>query len=792
MKNSYKNLKNSHLRENLARIIAGMSIIITLLLFNSNVWGQCEIQVRVWDSDYGDEVSWELRNSSNTVVLFGGSYGNGYDDIQTHIETNSPYSFYIESYGSFGDNTPSYEIQVDGSVLFSGSLAGNSQWTSPEINCGEQCDYSVPYTGNNSINASNGYICDHAGWGTNYNNNADGYTVINPASENLMVKISFTHFELDGCCDYVRVYDGSGIGGTELWSGSGTNLPPDITSTTGPLTIYFSSDGSNSYQGFRARISNIVNFVTWTGNISTAWDEPSNWEPNAIPDDKIIAFIPSQNDYTNPPIVNLPKSNPAECQDLIVSEDSEFTIDAGKALTVHNELDNRGIFNIKSNPSGDGSLLARNIIGNGTYNVDRFLLNDMWHMVSSPLTFAQAGVYMYMWLRPYDETSNNFGECIYSFGTTMPPGKGYSAWTFQDDEIVTYSGRINSDPVTVTLQRSPDGGAPLSQGWNLIGNPFPSAINLNTASGWSTNNVGSAVYVWDGNLAGGQYRVTLAGGFGTNPYGISVNSPNQYISMSQGFFVQAITDGATITMNKRAQVHNDVPFRDYQEVPNLIRLKVEGAQGTDETVIYYAQDAADSYDYHYDAAKLYGSENAPQLYTQKQESKLAIHSLNNPDMLAGKIVHFETGTGNNYTITYTHTLVENSNILLRDIITNSLIYPDTDYEFTAENSDETARFEFVFGVTSVDNNQHSNVVLYPNPSRDFVNLEFDVNKSGEMQISVFDVVGREVIKLDKQAFAEGKNLIVIPVSNLSEGYYSVRLTNPESKDEYTNLKFIVK
>ena len=32
---------------------------------------------------FWDEVDWELRDSDGTVILSGGDYGYGYDDIQT-------------------------------------------------------------------------------------------------------------------------------------------------------------------------------------------------------------------------------------------------------------------------------------------------------------------------------------------------------------------------------------------------------------------------------------------------------------------------------------------------------------------------------------------------------------------------------------------------------------------------------------------------------------------------------------------------------------------------------------
>lgn len=169
---------------------------------------------------------------------------------------------------------------------FNGPLiaAGNSplQWTATaagtyymhintNANCGIEstchtttiegvigCDYNVPYSGNNSITVNSGFICDHAGWGNLYNNDANGYTVINPANPGEMVVLTFTHFELESCCDYVRIYDGQGLTGNMLFSGNGNTLPPVITSTTGPLTIQFTSDLSLVFQGFRAEISNIA------------------------------------------------------------------------------------------------------------------------------------------------------------------------------------------------------------------------------------------------------------------------------------------------------------------------------------------------------------------------------------------------------------------------------------------------------------------------------------------------------------------------------------------------------
>lgn len=122
-----------------------------------------------------------------------------------------------------------------------------------ESNCSSNT-YLVPPSGNNSITTCGGVIKDHAGDG-NYDNNINGYTVINPSSGGVNVQLSFTYFALESGYDFVTVFDGAGTGGEILFNGSGTSLPPTITASNGPLTIKHTSDGSVNNAGFSADIT---------------------------------------------------------------------------------------------------------------------------------------------------------------------------------------------------------------------------------------------------------------------------------------------------------------------------------------------------------------------------------------------------------------------------------------------------------------------------------------------------------------------------------------------------------
>lgn len=98
-----------------------------------------EWTVNVQGPGFGDEVSWELRDNTTAVILSGGPYGaGGYNDTQmiTVDIADQPLEFYIESMGTFNDNTPSYTVSCGGEVIASGTLTGGSEATESNLLCG--------------------------------------------------------------------------------------------------------------------------------------------------------------------------------------------------------------------------------------------------------------------------------------------------------------------------------------------------------------------------------------------------------------------------------------------------------------------------------------------------------------------------------------------------------------------------------------------------------------------------------------------------------------------------------
>jgi hypothetical protein len=113
----------------------------------------------------------------------------------------------------------------------------------------------VPFSGSNSITSCSDILYDHGGSAGDYANNANGFTVINPSIAGNFVSVSGSSGG-ENCCDWIRIYDGAGIGGTLLWQGNpGAGTVPVTTSTTGPLTVQFTSDASIVGSGFALNIT---------------------------------------------------------------------------------------------------------------------------------------------------------------------------------------------------------------------------------------------------------------------------------------------------------------------------------------------------------------------------------------------------------------------------------------------------------------------------------------------------------------------------------------------------------
>ena len=116
--------------------------------------------------------------------------------------------------------------------------------------------YNMPATGTNTIYACGAMIYDDGGATGNYSNYCNSTLILMPSHPDSLVVISNGTLTTESCCDHLYVFDGVGTSGTLLYQGQGSGMTvPRIRSTSGPLTVQFTSDGSVVYGGFALQVN---------------------------------------------------------------------------------------------------------------------------------------------------------------------------------------------------------------------------------------------------------------------------------------------------------------------------------------------------------------------------------------------------------------------------------------------------------------------------------------------------------------------------------------------------------
>ncbi len=499
---------------------------------------------------------------------------------------------------------------------------------------------------------------------------------------------------------------------------------------------------------FRVLVS-LPSVYTWTGAVSTDWNDAGNWDIG-VPSSSSNILIPTG--LTNYPQLEV---NPT-VNDITVATGTSIDIPSTQTFTVNGSLTNNGTINIGSSASGNGSLLiSGSISGSGTYNVQRYLTGGQWHLVTSPITAGLAGVFENIWLRPYLEETNTFGDYIVPVTTPMPTGQGFSVWA-PSAQTRTFGGTINHGSVgPLSIQLT--GSAGPNQGWNLIGNPYPSAIDWDAASGWTRTNIADAVYVWNST----QY----AGYIG----GIGVNGGSRYVAPGQGFFVQATAAGASIGMANGICLHNGVSFlKETSEPLDIVRIQVNGNGYGDEAVIAVREGASDNFDPATDAVKLPGSISAPQMYSSKDDlSRLTISCLNSVNDIFGKAVYMDYAQDGQHVISWSHTLQGSTIPVLYDNLTGTAIQPGTQYVYTASSTDPAERFTFTEISMGIES-QLTNINVWENNNILYIQ---NLTDSSVKNVSIYNMQGQLVMQFSDN---------IKDLSSLSPAVYIVKVNAGEN------------
>ncbi len=448
-----------------------------------------------------------------------------------------------------------------------------------------------------------------------------------------------------------------------------------------------------------------------------------------------------------------------------------FQLDPGIQLTVNGTTSLNGAESLilKSNITATASFINNGSISKaGTAKVERHITaytapDDGWHLLSSPVSnFSINGSDFapgdnddfYRW----DEANTIWenwkpGNVFTSFDN----GKGYLV-AYETTSVKEFIGNLNSSDITFS-DLSITGG--VDNGWHLLGNPFPSALIWNDAN-WTITNFSGVAKIW--NESAGNYTSIEA---------------DDFIPATQGFFVQASNSTNEIIIPEASRTHNSTNFyKNSFDVSEKLELIATGDINafSDKCIVGFRENASLGYDLEFDSHKLFGSENAPQLYSIiSDEENLSINYL--PQSSKNNTVHFgfEIGISGIYFIEANN--LDNfdtlNQIILEDFLTGDLhdFRQDSIYSFYADIDDDNKRFLLHFkNFTKINEKENpGEIQVWAHGKNIYIK-----NKSTDNTIVYYyvcDILGQEIIR----GKINGKSDIIIPMK-VKTGNYIIRIT----------------
>lgn len=432
--------------------------------------------------------------------------------------------------------------------------------------------------------------------------------------------------------------------------------------------------------------------------------------------------------------------NTAYFNHLNILNGATLNIDANKWVTVQGNLTNTGTAANLVVHSGGSLITQGTITGEGTLH--SATSSSAWKLISPPVPGLTANIFNGFYLQQYNEATNTWSDII-APTTPLAVGKGYALW---GPSGTTYTGTFNTGNYNVNVTKN-------GPGFNLLGNPYPSGLEITDPSGWNTN-LGAAKYVW--NQGSGNYQTTV-----------------NFIPPAQGFFVLA-SNPASVTIPNTDREHVSTPLIKAGEA-NELKLFVEGNGYADEAFVKVVEGSTNFFDYAYDVPKMFGLAEAPQMYTIIPQGEFTQLTQNVfPSVQDNDVVplHLKVGAETSYTLSADGiaSFVEPVRVTLLDLKTGTsqVLNNNPVYSFTASPSDDPARFLLLFAnTTGISHPALEGINIYA------WNRTIMLNNAPNLQgdIVVYDLVGKELMRTPAQP---GLNQLHV---NMASAWYLVKFVS---------------
>ncbi len=566
--------------------------------------------------------------------------------------------------------------------------------------------------------------------------------------------------------------------------GEGTGTGGTMSFTIG-LPDYFEATGTGGTASLGVQ-QGYEYGPMWTGTTSIDWSVGSNWSKGVVPtssDSAIIAAYPS-----NQPHITASVGSPTTIDNINVRNGASLTVDAGKALTVYENLNSDGTVLVEADASNIGSLITEGTIsGSGDFKMEQYLTGTgggtptglFWY-TGSPITDATAATYNVssgnrLWWA--DETTTSYPG-ITAGATALSPMTGYIARVGADGTF-TFSGSAYNTGNISNTNITRTGTTANSRGYNLIANPYPSTLSWDNATRtnlrptlWYRTHQGSTM-TYD------TYNAESHVGTNNNGNGEVTGD----IPPTQAFWVRVPTDGQTgqlaFTDAMRSHTGWSSIYRLAAE-EGTVRLSVSNADLSDETIILFNTDAQNGYD-DFDSQKFWAGASVPQLYTTVGTDSLVINGLES--IAANPIVDLgiKIPSQGEHTITATDiTVVEDVYLEDRLLAVFQNLTLDPTYDFTEDAGNIPTRFALHFGITITDIDDSHTFRTQVFSSGNDVNIILSEEVENGMA-TVYDMAGKLIAT---EAINSTRNTFRL---NTASGIYMVQVSSDKGTSTHKVL-----